>query len=129
MSNIKDKLKEYLMGKPTYEKFYILYTEMDYDISFIKELYPNEVKTFEDLKFGKHRNRFIEGAVQAFLEFDNGHWVSVVGGGHGFYGDGKRTFEVGFLIPDGGIDVMGWLSAEEVTSTMFNIQMKEPYGK
>jgi hypothetical protein len=45
----------------------------------------------------------------------------------GLYGDGVKTFEVGFPLPDNSIDVEGWLSPEEVTSLMIKIQMKEPY--
>ena len=43
------KLKDYLDEKPNYEKFVILYDEMSYDLDFIKNLYPNELKTFQDL--------------------------------------------------------------------------------
>jgi hypothetical protein len=127
MADIKTKLKLYLEGKPNYEKFYILHNEMGYDMPFIQEMYPNELKTFDDLKFGPHRNSFMLSAVQALFDFDNGHWVSVVGGGQGLYGDGKKTFEVGFPLPDDSIDAVGWLSPEEVTKLMFEIQMKNPY--
>lgn len=50
------------------------------------------MKTFKDLKFKKHP--IIKGAVQAVIDFDNGHWVSVVGGGSGLYGNGTTLFEV-----------------------------------
>ena len=127
MDKIKERLIDYLEGKPNYEKFSILHNEMGYDFNFIKELYPNDLKTFSDLKFGKHGNEWMEGAVQSVLNFDNGHYASVIGGGQGLYGDGVKTFEVGFPLPDNSIDVEGWLSPEEVTSLMIKIQMKEPY--
>ena len=127
MDKIKQKLLDYLSGKPNYEKFSILHNEMGYDFNFIKELYPNDIKTFSDLKFGRHANHWMDGAVQSVLTFDNKHYVSVIGGGQGLYGDGVKTFEVGFPLPDDSIDVEGWLSPEEVTRLMIEIQMKEPY--
>lgn len=123
MVDINTKLKSYLDGKPNYEKFYILHNEMGYDMDFIKELYPNELKTFDDLKFGPH---YMMAAVQAKLSFDNGHFVSVVGGDGGLYGDGVSTFEVGFPTADD-FDVVAYVSPEEVTKIMFIIQCKEPY--
>ena len=128
MEKLTQKLIEYLSGKPNYEKFTILHGVMGYDFNFIKELYPNDLKTFSDLKFERHTNEWMVGAIQAILKFDNGHFVSVVGGGQGLYGDGVKTFEVGFPLPGDSIDVEGWLSPEEVTTLMINIQMKEPYG-
>ena len=128
MEKLTQKLIEYLSGKPNYEKFTILHGEMGYDFNFIKELYPNDLKTFSDLKFERHTNEWMVGAIQSILKFDNGHFVSVVGGGQGLYGDGVKTFEVGFPLPGDSIDVEGWLSPEEVTTLMINIQMKEPYG-
>lgn len=127
MDKIKERLLDYLESKPTDEKLRFLNKEMGYDFDFIKEVYPKEVKTFSDLKFGCHANDWMEGAVQAVLTFDNKHYVSVIGGGQGLYGDGVKTFEVGFPLPDDSIDVVGWLSPEEVTLLMIEIQMKEPY--
>ncbi len=122
----KEKLKEKLKEKPNYEKFSILIS-MGHDYNFIKELYFDELKTFEDLKFKKHPNSFLEHGKQALMNFDNGHFVSVVGGSKGLYGDGVNTFEVGFPLPGDSIDVAGWLSPEEVSELMFKIQSKEPY--
>ena len=127
MEKLTQKLLDYLSGKPNYEKFSILHNEMGYDFNFIKELYPNDLKTFSDLKFGKHGNEWMVGAVQSVLTFDNKHYVSVIGGGQGLYGDGVKTFEVGFPLSDDSIEVEGWLSPEEVTRLMIKIQMKEPY--
>jgi len=56
MEKVEEKLLEYLNDKPNYEKFKILHNEMGYDFDFIKKLYPKELKTFSDLKFGKHGN-------------------------------------------------------------------------
>jgi hypothetical protein len=127
MEKLTQKLLDYLSDKPNYEKFSILHNEMGYDFNFIKELYPEYLKTFEDLKFKKHPNQWMVGAVQATLDFDNGHFVSVVGGGNGLYGDGVNTFEVGFPVLGNSIHVRGWLNPEEVSIMMFEIQMKNPY--
>ena len=129
------KLSLYLKDKPNYERFKILHQEFNFDINQIKDMYPNELKTFEDLKFQPHPNShttnlFLSGehkGVQSVLEFDNGHFVSVVGGMRGLYGDGKTTFEVGFPDEDGQIEVFGYLRSKEVSEAMFKIQMEIPF--
>ena len=116
-----EKLKRILNGKPNYYKFrYIL--DLGHDVNFIKEVFPDDVKIFEDLIFKSHR--VIPGGTQAYLEFDNGHFASVVGG-PGLYGNGETSFGLGFPI-DGGIDVMGWLSPDQITDEMILIQAKDP---
>jgi len=125
-----EKLKDYLKDKPNYEKFDILYNEMSYGIEEIKNIYPEELKTFEDLVFKRHGNEFMamQGAVQSFLKFDNDHWVSVVGGASGLYGDGMKTFEVGYpLNSEDDMDVASWRTIDEVTKIMFKIQIKKPF--
>ena len=47
------------------------------------------MKKFKDLEFKPHPNGF--GGKQAVMEFDNGHRISVVGGGIGLYGDGGKN--------------------------------------
>lgn len=125
-----EKLRKVLNGKLNYQKFrYII--DLGHDIDFIKEVFPNEFKSFKDLKFKPHKTILTSGAVQAYLEFDNGHFASVVGGAAGIYGDGKETFELGYIDdndPDS-IDVQGWLTPEEVTMGMIQIQSKEPIKK
>ena len=49
-------------------------------------------KGFKDLKFKNHN--VIEGGMYAFLNFDNGEWISVIVGGVGFCGDGVSSFEI-----------------------------------
>ena len=39
------------------------------------------MKTFKDLEFKAHRA--VEGWVHAKMQFDNGSWISVIGGGDG----------------------------------------------
>jgi len=73
--------------------------------------------TFEDLKFYPHRNGL--GGVQAIMEFDNGHRISVVGGSFGLYGNGTDTFEIWRSYDS---DVKGYLSKEEVTEEMIDLQ-------
>ena len=121
------KLRKILEGKLNYQKFgYVL--DLGHDIDFIKEVFPKEIKTFKDLKFESHKSILTPGAVQSYLEFDNGHFVSVVGGAAGLYGDGKDTFELGYIDDNetDKIDVQGWLSPEEVTIGMIQIQSKKP---
>ena len=79
-----------------------------------------KVRTFEDLVFSPHPNKM--GGVQAVMEFENGHSISVVGGGSmGLYGDGITTFEIWVSWQD---DVQGWLTKDEVTEAMLETQSK-----
>ena len=73
-------------------------------------------KTFNDLKFNQHRNGL--GGIQAIMDFDNGHRISVVGG-MGLYGDGINTFEI-WRSCDG--DVKSYLTKEEVSEEMVELQ-------
>ena len=83
----------------------------------------NRVKTFEDLVFKPHKNPYNDGAIQSVMVFENGHYISVVGGGQGLYGNGVSTFEVLASWQD---DVQGWLSKDEVTELMLETQYKRP---
>lgn len=98
------------------------------------------MKTFKDLKFSQHSMSKVANTLplsmrrrytnlkQATLEFENGYGVSVVFG-EAFYSNGVNTYEVGILkgghlcydtwITD---DVMGYLTEDEVTSTMAKVQ-------
>lgn len=73
--------------------------------------------TFEDLEFKPHG--MTPGAVHAKMTFENGHKISVVGGGMGLHGDGIETFEI-WRSCDG--DVQGYLTKEEVTENMIELQ-------
>ena len=118
------KIKEEFKDKPNYQKFINLLL-MDHDFDFIKKVYPEDLKTFEDLRFKPHR---LGEGVQAYLKFDNGQFASVVGGANGLYGDGVKTFELGFADGEGSIDVMGWLNPDEITEEMFKLQIQEPFN-
>jgi hypothetical protein len=122
------KLKDYLDEKPNYEKFDILYNEMSYDLDFIKNLYPNELKTFHDLEFKPHPNNYglYDKGVLATLNFDNGHWISVIGGAMGMYGDGVNTFEIGYPVSENDMDIIEYMTPEGITEEIFKIQMKKP---
>lgn len=121
------KLKKVLEGKTKYQKLRYIY-DLGHHTDFIIKEFSDEIKTFEDFKFKPHDVVMTPGAVQAYLEFDNGHFASVVGGAAGLYGDGKETFELGCIhdiYPDA-IDVKGWLTPEQVTMEMIRIQAKKP---
>lgn len=77
-----------------------------------------KIKTFKDLEFKVHPNGM--GGIQAVMEFDNGHRISVVGGSAGLYGDGITTFEIWRSCDD---DVKGHLTMDEVTQYMGELQM------
>ena len=126
-----EKLKSYIGDKPDYEKLDILFNEHRFNVDFINQVYPNLIKTFSDLKFKPHGNNWMgDKAVQATLDFDNGRWISVVGGAPGLYGDGVNTFEIGFPVSkEGDMDVIGYLSPESITEEIFKIQIKKPFKK
>jgi hypothetical protein len=62
------------------------------------------------------------GGKQAIMQFDNGPRISIVGGRYGLYGDGVNTFEIWRSCDD---DVQGWLTPEEVTEGMVELQKLE----
>jgi hypothetical protein len=124
--NYIEKMRNHLNGESIRIKYDVLIHDAGHTNEEIKEIYP-EIKMFSDLKFGKHR--VDPKAIQGVINFDNGHFVSVVGGIPGFYGDGKTSFEVGFPDKAGGIAVKGWLSPEEVTEVMVDIQSKSKMKK
>lgn len=82
------------------------------------------MKTFDDLEFKKHP---IAG-TQAVMEFDNGYGVSVITGSIAYGGD-QGLYELAVLkgaslcydtpVTD---DVIGYLSPEEVTGKMAEVQ-------
>ncbi len=76
-----------------------------------------KIYIFKDLKFKPHKNGY--GGVQAVMEFENGHRISVVGGREGLYGDGVNTFEIWRSCDD---DVKGWLTPDEVSDQMISLQ-------
>ena len=82
-------------------------------------------KTFKDLKFfvipkrSSYPHTSGLGGQQAIMKFDNGHRISVVGGGIGLYGDGVNTFEIWRSCDS---DVKGHLTKEEVTEEMIELQ-------
>lgn len=84
-----------------------------------------ELKTFTDLKFKKHS--VIENSVSAFIEFNNGHFISVVGGDSKsfLYGNGSTSFEVmsSLKVKDTNL-VKGWQSEKQVTAHMKYLQNK-----
>ena len=126
---IKEKVDIY---KETYKKVDFVLELMD---SFnlnkkdIRFLIPN-IKMFDDIVFKPHPLSDVPAmgdAIIGVLEFDNGYFASVVGGGTGLYGDGVTTFEIGFEdLETGNIDVIGWLSKGEITDEMIRIQALPP---
>jgi hypothetical protein len=86
------------------------------------------MKTFDDLVFKPHSIQITNGAKMASMDFPNGYGVSVIFGKM-FYSNGIDTYELavtreGNLCYDTPItdDVMGYLSAKEVTDVMAKVQ-------
>lgn len=94
------------------------------------------MKTFKDLNFVPHPNRFMGFGEVARLNFDNGYGISVITGneGSGFafngvYGDSEHPYEVAVLwngeltyetpITD---DVIGYQTEADVEDLMRQIQ-------
>jgi len=126
---IKEKVDTY---KETYKKVDFVLELMDsFDINKkdIRFLIP-DIKMFDDIVFKPHPLSDVPNmrdAIIGVLEFDNGYFASVVGGGTGLYGDGVTTFEIGFEdLETGNIDVIGWLSKGEITDEMIRIQALPP---
>ena len=59
------------------------------------------------------------------MDLDNGYKISVVGGGKGLYGDGKKTFEVAVFDRTGEMimlsendQVLGWQTMDQVNEVI-----------
>ena len=84
------------------------------------------MKTFDDLQFKP--TQYMNG-VQSRLQFENGYGVSVIRGDYS-YGGRDGLYELAVLGKDGMVtydtdvtnDVMGYLTMQEVTDTMIEIQ-------
>lgn len=91
------------------------------------------MKTFTDLVFRTHPNQF--GGVQSVMEFDNGYGVSVVRTPYSYGGD-KGLYEMAVLDKTGNItydtpitnDVLGYLTEDEVTEYMIEVQKLITYN-
>jgi hypothetical protein len=84
------------------------------------------MKTFEDLEFKEHKG--VKGAVHAKIKFENGSWISVIGGGDGqlpLKGNGTTSFEIMSNVTEKTIlGVEGWLTPSKVTERMRWLQLK-----
>tara|TARA_R110000823_G_scaffold309685_1_gene434115 strand:+ start:661 stop:915 length:255 start_codon:yes stop_codon:yes gene_type:complete len=78
------------------------------------------MKTFKHLDFKPHSN--VKDGVHSILNFDNGTYISVVGGPSFLYGNGTTSFEIMSTITDKQNTVNGWLSKKQVTSRMRYLQ-------
>jgi len=86
------------------------------------------MKTFQDLPFDSMNDGFMIGK-KARMHFDNGYGVSVVSHNHS-YGGRDGLYEVAVLDKDGLLtyetpvtnDVIGYLSEEDVTDVMKQVQ-------
>ena len=84
-----------------------------------------KIKFPEDFLENKHR--VIPGAYQWLFEYNDGtdDYISIVGGGHGLYGDGGTTFEMWDLknmrYPQGYMtaeDINQWLEDHSVVERL-----------
>ena len=115
MKNIPQKILNYIKDLNNVDSYNELTKIMGFTTKAASDIL--NIKTFDDLIFTPHR--VVPKAIQCYKEFNNGKWISVVGGGTGLYGDGKSTFEV--LTSDIN-DPVGHLSKEEVTHEMLKLQ-------
>jgi hypothetical protein len=80
---------------------------------------------FKNLVFEKHE--IVTNGVQAKMKFNNGEWISVVGGigNCGLYGNGITSFEVMSSVTEKTNNgVKGWLSKKQVDAHMRYLQKK-----
>ena len=105
-----EKMRLHLIDEDIKTRYNVLKNDATHTDEEIKIIYP-DIKMFSDLTFGPHK--VVPQGVQSILNFENGYFVSVVGGGGGLYGDVSGEFEVA-----------GHLSTEEVTELMVELQSK-----
>jgi hypothetical protein len=87
------------------------------------------MKKFEDLEFEQIKDSPYQIGVKCKMVFENGYGVSVVCHTHS-YGSKNGLFEIAVLGKDGDLtyvtpvtnDVIGYLSREEVTKIMEQVQ-------
>jgi len=87
------------------------------------------MKKFEDLEFEEIKDSPYQIGVKCKMVFENGYGVSVVCHTHS-YGSKNGLFEIAVLGKDGDLtydtpvtnDVIGYLSREEVTKIMEQVQ-------
>ena len=84
------------------------------------------MKTFKDLQFREHKH--VKGGIHATMRFDNGSWISVVGGGEDNFlkGNGKTSFEIMSNVTENteqGVET--WLSPQKITQRMRWLQLKK----
>ena len=89
---------------------------LDIDVKSIEQLdkeMEEKVKdTFDSLEFKTHPRGNGVRATYAVGDEDKGLIISVVGGDN-FYGDGKKSFEVGLCLGNS-VAVAGWKTKQEV---------------
>jgi len=81
---------------------------------------------FDDLVFKAHS--VVKGGVMAYKEFEDGSYLSIVGGGVGLYGNGTTSFEVMSNRTHkqmGSDGVRGWIGKEKI-NRMLNYIQKNP---
>jgi len=87
----------------------------------IETLKIDKMKTFKDLEFKPHT--IAKGGVHAQMDFDNGTYISVVGGATGLYGNGSTSFEVMSTVTENtSRGVEGGLSKKQVSDHMRYLQ-------
>ena len=45
----------------------------------------------------------------------------------GMYGDGVNTFELGYSISEDDMDIIAYMTPEDITEEIFNIQIRKPF--
>lgn len=86
------------------------------------------MKEFKDLQFVHHNDGYTKG-IRARLFFPNGYGISVISDNHS-YGGKDGLYEIGVLDPFGDLcystpvadDVIGWLSEDDVSRIMKEVQ-------
>ena len=118
-----EKMRNHLNGDDIKTQYNVLKNGANHTDEESKVIFP-KIKTFSDLKFSDHS--LIPKSVQSKMTFDNGGSISVVGGGGGeLYGNGVTSFEAGYTDDSGEFVVIGYMSPEEVTELMLDIQSKQ----
>ena len=78
---------------------------------------------WNDIRFETHS--VVPNSVQAVVDFPNGEYCSIVGGGKGLYGDGVDTFEICSSVTERTSRcVRGWLDKKQVMAHLKYLQNK-----
>mgnify|MGYP003125033822 FL=1 len=115
MKGIPNKILKHIENLNTSDAFKDLTKIMGFSDKEASQIL--NIKIFDDVIFRSHS--VVPNAIAGSISFDDGKWISIVGGGNGLYGDGNTTFEVLTSEID---NPLTYLKKDEVNQVIVSLQ-------